>query len=140
MNRLRGLIMVQASDTEAVLGQMLRHLNRSANLQRPAGALLRDINQLLDSDFAEHWAFELDIVEQAIKRRNRVVHDRLDIGAVWREYATGDGGEWVPVVSTLGADEVSEQSLLQDLADQQDATEAAVRIFHALQHPDDAQA
>lgn len=128
MNRLRGLVMVQASETEEVLGMILRQLDESSNLQRPAGALLKDIRKLLDADSECRWVHALGIVEQAIVRRNRVVHDRAHVGSVWRPYLAG-GGEWVSVIGLLGDAEVSEVDLLDDLALQQEATEQAVRVL-----------
>ena len=68
------------------------------------------------------------MVEQAIKRRIRVVHDCAHIGSVWRDYATG-GGEWVPVMSFLGTEEYGEHDLVDDLALQQDATGQAVHMI-----------
>lgn len=131
MNRLRGLVMVQAAETEAVLGRVLHCLDPAANPQRPAGVLLKNIETLLGQG-KDAWAPTLSVVSQAIQRRNRVVHDRAEVGSVWRDYATG-GGEWVSVISFLGDEEYGEPELIEDLALQQDATEAAVRLLHAVE-------
>jgi hypothetical protein len=61
-----------------------------------------------------------------------VVHDCAHIGSVWQDYAT-DGGEWVPVISFLGAEQYDEHNLIDDVALQQNATEEAVHILYALE-------
>jgi hypothetical protein len=133
MNHLRGQVMVQASETEAVLGMILRHLDRSATPQgRTLGRLLNDVTRLLGEDADARWSHELETIGQAVERRNRAVHDRVDVGSVWRDYATG-GGEWVSSISFLGDDEHSESDLIENLALQQDATRAAVDVLYAVE-------
>jgi len=131
MHRLRGLVMAQASETEEVLGLILRHLDPAAKITRPAGTLLRDVRSHLSSHSEENWADTLDLLDQAIKQRNHAAHNTVTIGSVWRDYATG-GGEYVPVISLLGTEEYSETDLIDDLALQQQATAAAVRLLHSL--------
>ncbi|MEU6354810.1 hypothetical protein ABZ896_36760 [Streptomyces sp. NPDC047072] len=132
MNRLRGLVMAQASETETVLGMILGRLVPSARTEKPAGALLRDVRTQLSSQTGAAWADALDLIDKAIKRRNHVVHNAVVIGSSWREYATGDGGDWIPVISFMGDEEYSETELLDDLTLQHEATAAAVRVLHSL--------
>ncbi|MEV0534703.1 hypothetical protein [Kitasatospora sp. NPDC050463] len=129
MHRLRGLVMAQAAETEAVLGMILKHVDPAAKLARPAGALLHDVRNGLGSQVG-HVA-TLDLIKRAIERRNRVVHDTVHIEYSWRDYATG-GGEWVSVISFLGDEEYSEANLLGDLALQQETLVAAVHLLTSL--------
>ena len=102
MNHLRGQVMVQAAETEAVLGMILCRLDRTATPQRHTmGRLLKDVTSLLGDDADARWSYELGTIREAVERHNRAVHDRGDVGSVWQEYATG-GGEWVSVIGFLG--------------------------------------
>ncbi|WP_016697850.1 hypothetical protein [Actinoalloteichus spitiensis] len=133
MNHLRGQVMVQASETEAVLGMILRHLDPSATPQgRTMGRLLNDVTRHLGDNANARWSYELGTIGQAVERRNRAVHERVDVGSVWRDYATG-GGEWVSVISFLGGEEHSESDLIENLALQQEATSAAVDVLYAVE-------
>ncbi|WP_108999018.1 hypothetical protein [Streptomyces rishiriensis] len=85
----------------------------------------------IDGHCDTEWPPALDVIERAIKRRNRVVHDSLAVGRTWREYATG-GGEWVHVTTTLGEEECDTGTLVNDLALQQGATAAAVEVLNCL--------
>ncbi|SHH32987.1 hypothetical protein [Streptomyces sp. 3214.6] len=134
LNRLRGLVVVQAAETEAVLGMILSRLNPTARTDQPAGRLLLHIRQRIDGFCDTEWPPALDLIDAAVRRRNRVVHDSPTIGRVWREYATGSG-EWVHVLTQLGDDECNTNSLVGDLALQQDATAAAVELLNSLSVP-----
>ncbi|MEU9521824.1 hypothetical protein [Streptomyces sp. NPDC048224] len=134
LNRLRGMVVVQAAATEAVLGMILLRLDPIARTDQPAGRLLQNIRQKIDCFCDTEWPPALDLIDAAVKRRNRVVHDSPTIGRVWREYATG-GGEWVHVLTELGDDECDTESLVGDLALQQGATAAAVELLNCLTVP-----
>lgn len=132
MQRLRGLIMVQAAETEAVLGRVLLRLDPHSKPEKMmAGALLKRVwDKLPDSDKIT-WQSHVRQIRQAQKRRNRAVHDRPNVGYSWRDYATG-GGEWVPVITLLGNDLCDEEDLRDDLALQQSSTVYAIELLHAL--------
>lgn len=132
IHRLRGLVMAQAAETEAVLGMILLALDPNQRIDRPGGHLLRSVRQRLSAQAKSAWPHSLDLIDKAIKRRNRVVHDSVQIGSTWLPYRTGDGGEWVPVISLMGGNECDENDLREDLALQQQATCEAVRILYAL--------
>lgn len=132
MQRLRGLVLAQAAEVEDVLKAILSHLDQtSGRRRRTAGQILRSIEAGLDPDDRDFWIDELDLFDRAIKCRNHIAHNRVDIGSVWTDYATG-GGEWTPVVSTIGGELYDEVDLLRDLNLQQLATRDAVRLFHYL--------
>jgi hypothetical protein len=101
------------------------------------GQLANDIRQLLAPETAKAWTKELQVIDRAIKIRNHVTHSPVRIGSSWRDYSTA-GGEWVAVISTMGDKEYDEHDLRQDLALQQEAIEAAVRVLHST-HPDTAE-
>jgi hypothetical protein len=128
--------MAQAAETESVLGQILKRLDSSVKVNRPAGNLLRDVRSKLNKIDLELHEHDLGIVGAAIRRRNRVVHSEVTIWSTWAPYATG-GGEWVPAISLLGADECNESDLMKDLVLQQEATAAAVRILHECSDPEE---
>jgi hypothetical protein len=136
INRLRGVAIVQAAETEAVLGEILSTLDASANLARPAGPLLDAVRKQLDVQTLDRWSRQFEVIDAAIKRRNRIVHDTVRIGYSWCEYATGDGGEHVPVISLLGAEDTDECDLRNDLHLQQRATRSAIEVLHYLKHRD----
>lgn len=132
MHRLRGLVMAQGAETETVLGKIVARLDPSTEVERrTAGQLLTDVRRLLAVPVATQWADALRLIEQAIRRRNHAVHSPVTIGRTWRPYATG-GGEPVPMISLMNDGEYDESDLLRDLALQQDATVAAVRLLHSL--------
>lgn len=140
MHRLRGLVMAQAAETEAVLGAILRLLNPSTKVrQQPAGALLRDVKALLPAGDDQRHRDALALVHQAVERRNHAVHSPVYIGSSWVPYATG-GGHWEPVISLMRErtnleeylEGYNERDLLADLALQQQATAAAVKVLHDL--------
>lgn len=134
MHRLRGLVMVQASETEAVLGEILVRIEPGADIKRPAGALLSDIRKRLPECGESDFHPQLDLIGQAIARRNDAVHRSVTIGSSWAPHETGSG-EWVPVISLMGDEAYDETDLRDDLALQQEATIAAVRILLHLEHP-----
>jgi hypothetical protein len=133
MNRLRGVAIVQAAETEAVLAQILCHLDPSADRALPAGALMAAVKKRLDAQTLVRWSRALSTIDEAIKRRNRVVHDTVRLGYVWREYATG-GGEHVPVISMLGTEDMDEFDFQNILELQREATEYAIELLHFLTH------
>ena len=135
MHRMRGLVMAQACETETVLGAILRHFNAAANVERPAGVLLREIRHMPDAYTHHGWSDALDLIKQAIDCRNRAVHGSVEIGSVWRDYQTG-GGEWVSMISLMGGEMCDEEDLLRELALQQQATIAAVRLLYSLNQRD----
>jgi hypothetical protein len=132
MHRLRGLVMAQAAETEAVLGQILGLLDPTANPERPAGALLKNVyEELQRRAIATHEA-ALAEVDAAIRQRNRAVHDAVVIGSTWMPYATGGGGHWEPVISLMNGKPYDESDLRRDLDMQRKATASAVRIYRDL--------
>jgi hypothetical protein len=132
MHRVRGLIMAQGAEVEAVLGALVRRLSPHARIEgRTAGRLARDARSLLSGDDARRYSSELRAIDQAISRRNHAVHSPVMIGSTWRDYATG-GGEWVPVISMMEAGDYDEADLLRDLALQHEATITAVRLLRAF--------
>src|SRR5256885_2209442 len=59
--RLRGLVMAQCAETEAVLGQILSVVDPSAAREtRTAGQLLSFLEQRLPADLQSRWAPALD--------------------------------------------------------------------------------
>ena len=131
MHRLRGVVMAQAAETEAVLGMIARLLDPGVPLTRPAGILLKHVQKVLGRLEIHNHDEALTLIDRAIQRRNRTVHDTVVIGSVWNEYATG-GGDWVNVISIMGEEEYTENDLERDVALQHDATAAAVRVFRSL--------
>lgn len=132
MHRLRGLVMAQGAETEAVLGLIVKRLDPAADIERrTAGQLLQDIRRLLSARSDARWDENLRTVDRAIKRRNHAVHSQMEIGSPWAPYVTG-GGEWVPVISLMRDKEYDEIDLGRDLALQQEATIAAVRLYYSL--------
>ncbi|UQS23442.1 hypothetical protein L1857_11710 [Amycolatopsis thermalba] len=102
MQRLRGLIMVQAAETEAVLGRILRKLDpQTSPGALTAGALLKKVWEKLSNTDKVTWQSHVRQIRKAQKRRNHAVHNSVDTGYTWADYATG-GGEWVPVITTMG--------------------------------------
>jgi hypothetical protein len=134
MNRLRGVAIVQAAETEAVLGEILNELDPSAKHARPAGALLIAVRQRLDAQTSDQWAEDLRCIGMAITRRNMLVHNTVAIDYAWVGYATGDGGEHIPVLSRLGHDMYDEEDLRKDIELQRDATQRAVKLLHHVAH------
>jgi hypothetical protein len=131
--RLRGLVMAQCAETEAILGQVLDVLDHSAvRDNRTAGQLLNMVEQRLPADLQPRWAPALADIREAIRSRNRVVHADVSIGSSWAPYATG-GGEYVPVISMMGADAYDGSDLLRDLVLQQESTVLAARLLLAVQ-------
>jgi hypothetical protein len=135
MHRLRGLITAQAAETEDALGRILQSLETSANVERSAGALLHDVRKSLRKRGGSQYDQDLKIVDAAIEKRNRAVHQSVTIGSTSFDYATG-GGEFVPVISLMGGDEYGEVELREDLALQHQATAAAVTVLRALTFDD----
>ena len=126
LHRLRGLALSQASEMEAVLAQVLGILDRDANRDRPAGVLLNAAKAKLPEEVLADLLGSIELLDAAIKRRNRLVHDTIEIGSSWQQ------GQYVPVIALLGAEEVGEESLRVELALQQEATKAAVMLLLAV--------
>ena len=118
--------MSQASEMEAALAQVLGILDREHNRDRPAGVLLKAAMAKLPEEVLADFRASIELLDAAIKRRNRLVHDRIEIGSSWQQ------GQYVPVIALLGAEEVSEESLRVELALQQEATKAAVMLLLAV--------
>ena len=136
MHRLRGLVMAQAAETEKVLGMVSKRLAPDKRIDVPSGSLLNVIRKAFNDQQASDWYSPLTMIEAAIKRRNRAVHDIVEVGSSWMPYATG-GGEWVPVITLMGGEMYDESDLRSDLALQQEATCQAVRILRSLDEPTD---
>jgi hypothetical protein len=133
MNRLRGVAIVQAAETEAVLAEILRILDSSPRRTLTARPLLDAIRKQLDAQTLDRWSQALGVIKEAIKRRNRIVHDTVQVGYSWREYATG-GGTHVAVISLLGNEDRDEVDLQNDLNLQRRATREAIEVLHYLKH------
>jgi hypothetical protein len=131
MHQLRGLIAAQAAETEDVLGRILHSLDASANVERSAGGILKDVRKRLRERGATQYEQELKAVGAAIRKRNHAVHQSVRIGSTWIDYTTGSG-ELVPVISLMGGDEYGEFELRQDLALQHRATAVAVTVLREL--------
>jgi hypothetical protein len=133
MQRLRGLVVLQAAETEAVLAAALESLGVPTTTKKggvlPASAMLdRLMDVLVDvPDSAGH----VESIRQALEPRNRAVHDRAEIHYTWVKYQTG-GGHHEAVASTLGGQLYDERDLAYDLALQQVATVAAVRLLREI--------
>jgi hypothetical protein len=126
MHHLRGLVATQCAETEAVLGKIALHFGFLNIERRTAGQLLYEVRRLL-GQARQKWATELTIIDDAIKRRNHVIHSPVTIASD----RIGDG-DWVPVLSFIGNDIYDERDLRRDLALQHEATIAAVHLFHSL--------
>jgi hypothetical protein len=132
MNRLRGLIMAQCGETEAVLGLILAAVAPTIDPERKtAGQLLTCVRQNLPEEISTRWQVELDEIGVANRLRNQAVHSDVHIGSTWVDYQTG-GGHYEPVISLMRHGEYGEADLSADLAVQQHATVAAVRLLHAI--------
>jgi hypothetical protein len=94
---------------------------------------MAEIKKRLDPLVLDRWSLEISAIEEAIRRRNRIVHDTVTIGYSWFDYATG-GGEHVPVISLLGEGDIDEFDLRNILEQQKEATQFAVQVFHFLTH------
>jgi hypothetical protein len=136
MNRLRGVAIVQAAETEAVLGGILNKLDPAARRARPAGVLFTAVKRGLDAQALGQWAESLDYIRMAIERRNTLVHNTVSIGYSWAGYTTGDGGEHIPVISFLGQEMYDEEDLRKDIELQREATLRAVKLLHHVTHGD----
>lgn len=132
MHRLRGLVMAQAAETEAVVGHILQLLDPDAKLARPAGALLAHVRRELHARGITDYTESLNVIADAIDKRNHAVHEAVVIGSAFMPYATGFGGNWEPVVSMMGDDLYDESDLRNDLTAQLAATRLAVRVYHDL--------
>lgn len=132
MNYLRGLIMVQGTETEAVLKQLVDALNIEMKGSPTGGKLANALRSTLADHPEANCNAQLEVIDKAVRRRNRSVHDTADVAITWRNYTTGDGGDWIEVDSTLGDISWSENDLRKDLALQQEGTVAALEICRIL--------
>ncbi len=98
--------------------------------RKTAGQLVRCVRQELPHEISTRWQVEIDEIEVAIQLRNQAVHSGRSHSSTWVEYQT-DGGHYEPVISLMRRGEYGEAELLADLAVQQRATVAAVRLLHA---------
>ncbi|MDY6948932.1 MAG: hypothetical protein SXG53_24830 [Pseudomonadota bacterium] len=128
--------MAQSAETEKVLGMIAKHLAPNKRADVPSGVLVKAIRAASSDQQIRDWSSPLALIEDAIKRRNRVVHDAVEVGSSWMPYTTG-GGEWVPVITLMGGEMVDESDLRNDLASQHEATCEAVRILRALHDSND---
>ena len=132
MQRFKGLVVAQAAEVEAALGELVARLEPQANAaRRTAGNLAREARRLLSAAGANSWTNELNLIDRAVKSRNRVAHLPVRIGSSWFPYVGGGGG-WEPVISFLGEEMYDEMDLREDLMLQQAATEAVVHILHSI--------
>ncbi len=116
MNRLRGLIMAQCGETEAVLGMILAAVAPEIDPERKtAGQLLTCVRQNLPAEIRSQWRVELDQIKTANQLRNQAVHLDIHVGSTWVEYQTG-GGHFEPVISLMRHGEYGGSDLLADLA------------------------
>lgn len=132
MNELRGLILGQSSETETVLLGALGHVGVVVPDPQMAGQISKALNDYYKKHRESGRAAERDIIDVAVKVRNRIADEHIQIGSVWRDYATG-GGELDPVISLMGGEAYDENDLLDDLDIQTEATRAAVRICAELE-------
>lgn len=135
MHRLRGLVMAQGAETEAVLGQILVELEPTTDLGKlTARRLLGRVRDRLAPAAGSDFRFVREI-GAAIEARNRAVHADVTIGSTWAPYTTG-GEEHVPVIRFVGNEPYDETDLRRDLILQQQATVVAVRLlFGAPREP-----
>lgn len=132
MQRLRGLIVVQAAETEAVLGRILRKVDPQAKPgKKMAGGLLKEIYEKLPGPDKIAWLSHVRQIVRAQWWRNLAVHHTVETGYTWADHATG-GGEWVPVVTAMDGELCTERELRGDLALQQTSTVLAIEMLHGL--------
>ncbi|MFG1928817.1 hypothetical protein [Cryptosporangium sp. NPDC048952] len=131
MQRLRGLVIIQHAETEAVLGQLYRLLEPSPP-KRPlmAGALRIALTKLLTAEQLVQHAERLALIESATAVRNRAVHSTVQIHYA-RDHPLGGTG-WMSVLSVMGDEETDESDLQGFLALQQRATTAAVEMYQEV--------
>lgn len=123
--------MAQCGETEAVLGLILAAIAPTIDPERKtAGQLLECVRQNLPDEIRAQWKVELDQIKAANRLRNQAVHSDVLVGSTWVDYQIG-GGDFEPVITVMRHGEYSEADLLEDLAVQQHATVAAVRLLHA---------
>lgn len=127
LHHLRGLATSQASETEAVLAHLFRKLDLGEPGSRTAGALLRAVKGAWPANEDPQVQLDFDLLLRAVNRRNRLVHDDIQIG-----YSELGPGNHVPVVAVLGAMPVDSSDLRADLAEQQAATTIAVQMLLRL--------
>lgn len=131
MHRLRGLVAGQCAEIEAVLGMIVKRFRPHAHIEkRTAGQLLNEARRLLNAEYADTHKSDLNIIGQAVDRRNNAIHSPVTIGSSWVPYDIMDG-EWIPVISIMNDEPYDEADLRRDLALQQEATVAAVRLLHS---------
>ncbi|MFI5638293.1 hypothetical protein ACIA8H_12850 [Streptomyces goshikiensis] len=135
LHRLRGLIMAQGTETEMVLYAVHDALH---DAEFPdylsARQALRDIRKALKAKGMEaEWSHALKLIGEAMTRRNSAVHQTVEPLFKQPKHEVVDGElhtttEWRSL--SLGASSTDE--LRADLALQQHATRAAVRLYIAV--------
>lgn len=133
MNELRGLILGQSTQMENALLKLMDARGIEVRQPRTAGNIVKAVHAHFEKQLNSALADDREVLDVAVLVRNRVAHDHIEIGSLWRDYGTG-GGEWVPVISLLGAEEYDEKDMLEDLEILKAATRAAVRVWA---HADD---
>ncbi|MDQ2637675.1 MAG: hypothetical protein M3Y83_12440 [Actinomycetota bacterium] len=132
MNELRGLILGQCSETERVIRSILTTLKVDVEARTPAGALRKMLDAYCNEHRAGEFSDEREVIAKAVEIRNRVAHEPLEIGSVWRDLGRGDY-QLEPMISLLGGEVYDEADMVNDLAVQQEATRAAVRVQAAVE-------
>ena len=133
-HRLRGLVLCQGSEMEDALREVVSRLDPSINIRGiRADVLVTQIRIKASAELIADWTQRLELIDSAIDRCDHAAHHPLRVGSVWMDYATGDGGEFVPVISyTDDGEEYGEQEYEQDLVLEQEATLAAVEMLQDL--------
>jgi hypothetical protein len=132
MQRLRGLVIAQATEVEDILRTLIKHLDPDGNTPRQMRPALEKLEKLLRKMWRNRWERQMAIASKAILARNRAAHSAIVIGSTRVEHADGSPGHHEAVISFMGNEEYDEADLRRDLALQQDATEAIVHIFQAI--------
>ncbi|MFJ6252766.1 MULTISPECIES: hypothetical protein [unclassified Streptomyces] len=126
---LRGLIIAQCTEIEAATGMILTVLDPTVNLRK---VFFKDridkIKALLAPPPGSSQDVDLKAIDEARLRRNHIVHAPVVTIFNYTPYLPGSG-DWVPVLTVQGEDEVDLGTLWDDLALQQNAMRAAVRLW-----------
>ncbi|MFH8257640.1 hypothetical protein [Streptomyces roseolus] len=129
-HRLRGLILAQGTEIEAAMGKILSILDPAAQLGNLTfyRRIMR-VRELIAPAPGSAQDVDLNAIDTARDRRNRIVHEPIVTCYNYVRYLTGGGGEWVPVLTVQGRDEVDHRTLCDDLALQQEAMRATARLW-----------
>ncbi|MFD5143150.1 hypothetical protein [Streptomyces sp. NPDC058401] len=134
-NHIQGLVTAQGVETDSALLAILAEV--APALLKPimtSGALHKAAVQALDPVEGTATSVRLERIDKAVKRRNRVVHDKLNVVVMVEMDPRSGPDKRYPSLGRsehayLGGEPVTEESLLSDLAVQQDGTRAAVQIL-----------